>query len=207
MGTTLYFARHGESEANRLHEISNRGRKHGLTEQGRAQARALAGTLGDRAIRGLYASPLLRAQETAEILAQELGLAVETTDALREYDCGVAEGRSDADAWALYQAVEDQWRRGHWASRIDGGESVLDMEARFRPLIERLLAQPQTTSEGIVLVGHGGLYRWMLPRVLVNVDLDYVCAHPITYTGAIVAEISAGALVCTTWCEHALPRS
>src|SRR5919201_4975460 len=128
MSAILYFVRHGESEANLLHEISNRGLKHGLTERGRAQARALADTLRDRNIQRLYASPLLRAQQTAEILARELGLQAETTDALREYDCGVAEGRADADAWALYQAAEDQWRLGRWESRIDGGESVLDME-------------------------------------------------------------------------------
>ena len=41
----IYFVRHGESEANLLNEISNRGLKHGLTERGRAQASALAETL------------------------------------------------------------------------------------------------------------------------------------------------------------------
>ncbi|MBK9055673.1 MAG: histidine phosphatase family protein [Chloroflexi bacterium] len=38
----FYFVRHGESEANILHEMSNRGWKHGLTEKGREQAAALA---------------------------------------------------------------------------------------------------------------------------------------------------------------------
>ena len=38
---TLYFVRHGESEANLLHEFSNRGLKHGLTDKGRRQAAAL----------------------------------------------------------------------------------------------------------------------------------------------------------------------
>jgi broad specificity phosphatase PhoE len=178
-----------------------------LTEQGRAQARALADMLGDRRIGRLYASPLLRARQTAEILAQKLGSSIEVTDALREYDCGVAEGRSDTTGWALYQAVEEEWRCGRWASRLDGGESVLEMEARFRPFIKGLVEKSRRMTGGIVLVGHGGLYRWMLPRVLLNVDLDYACTHPITYTGAVVAEISAGALVCTAWCEHILPHS
>ena len=38
----IYFARHGESEANLLHVFSNRGVKHGLTARGRAQAETLA---------------------------------------------------------------------------------------------------------------------------------------------------------------------
>jgi broad specificity phosphatase PhoE len=202
---TFYFVRHGESEANRLHEISNRGLKHGLTEHGRAQARALADSLRERDIRYVYASPLLRAQQTADILAHELGAAVQTTDALREFDCGVAEGRSDADAWALYASAEAEWRRERWASRIDGGESVIDMAARFEPFVEGLFVQSRASAGGVVLVGHGGLYRWMLPRVLANVDLAYAWAHSITYTGAIVAAISAGALVCTAWCQHELP--
>src|SRR6476646_8171101 len=41
----LYFVRHGESEANLLREISNRGTRHGLTAKGRAQATALAQSL------------------------------------------------------------------------------------------------------------------------------------------------------------------
>ena len=38
----LYFVRHGESEANLLHELSNRGLRHGLTDLGREQAGLLA---------------------------------------------------------------------------------------------------------------------------------------------------------------------
>ena len=41
----IYFARHGESEANILQEFSNRGRKHGLTEKGKRQAERLADNL------------------------------------------------------------------------------------------------------------------------------------------------------------------
>ena len=66
----LYFIRHGESEANVLHEISNRGAKHGLTEKGRAQVAALAQKLGAIPFVKLYSSPLLRAIQTAEILSQ-----------------------------------------------------------------------------------------------------------------------------------------
>ena len=43
-----YFVRHGESEANILEVISNRGSVHGLTEKGRRQANQLAGGLAQR---------------------------------------------------------------------------------------------------------------------------------------------------------------
>ena len=91
----LYFVRHGESEANILHEISNRGWKHGLTEKGREQSRQLAQNLSASGISKIFTSPLRRAVETAQILALELGAPLEVTQALAEYDCGILEGKSD----------------------------------------------------------------------------------------------------------------
>src|SRR3712207_5088470 len=102
---TLYFVRHGESEANRLREFSNRGVKHGLTPRGREQAAALARALRGAAVAKLFSSPLLRAVETAEILSAAIGVPYEVTDALREYDCGILEGRSDAASWQVYDEV------------------------------------------------------------------------------------------------------
>jgi probable phosphoglycerate mutase len=203
----LYFVRHGQSEANRLNEIANRGLRHGLTAQGRAQAAALAQTLRDKAIYKLYTSPLLRAQQTAEILAQALGVPVEIADALREYDCGTAEGRSDAAAWALYQAAAEAWARGEWGSRIEGGESVLDMEVRFRPFLTQLIRTHRTSQVSVVLISHGGLYRWMLPRVLANVDLGFALAHPISYTDAVIATPGSAGLVCSEWCGQVVPAT
>jgi bisphosphoglycerate-dependent phosphoglycerate mutase len=67
----LYFVRHGESEANLLHEFSNRGHKHGLTTHGKAQATTLAHRLRGAGVTHLFSSPLLRALETTAILAHQ----------------------------------------------------------------------------------------------------------------------------------------
>lgn len=82
----LYFARHGESEANVQQVFSNRPGVHGLTETGRRQAEALAGNLRGIAFTELYCSPVLRAVQTAEIVASRLHLTYEIEDGLREYD-------------------------------------------------------------------------------------------------------------------------
>jgi probable phosphoglycerate mutase len=204
----LYFVRHGESEANLLHEFSNRGRKHGLTDRGRQQAASLARKLQGASVAKLFSSPLLRAVQTAEILAGELGVPYRVTDALREYDCGVLEGRADAASWAAYQAVFDDWiRRGRWASRIEGGESLLDIQERFVPFIERLVEEGRDSPGSVVLVGHGGLYHCMLPLVLVNVDWDLALAQPIHNTGYVLAEARPEALVCISWCGMAIERT
>ena len=70
----IYFSRHGESEANLLHEHANRGFKYGLTEAGRAQAAALAARLEDVPLARIYSSPLKRAVETARLEPRQVAL-------------------------------------------------------------------------------------------------------------------------------------
>ncbi len=193
----LYFARHGESEANLLQEFSNRGFKHGLTARGIEQAQQLAGNLRGARLTRAFSSPLQRAVQTAVIVAQALALPLEITEALREYDCGVLEGKSDAASWQIYEQVNQQWSRGDWAAAIPGGESLLDMRARFLPFIAGLPAR--YPGENLLLVGHGGLFRMMLPLVLANADFDFVRQQPIGHTTPIVVERRNHLWVCLRW--------
>jgi len=66
----LYFVRHGESEANILRVISNRGYRYGLTVRGQQQAVTLAQHLQHVPISSIFSSPLRRAVETADILSR-----------------------------------------------------------------------------------------------------------------------------------------
>ncbi len=204
----LYFVRHGESEANLLREFSNRGFKHGLTDRGREQAAVLAQTLAGTSVVKLCSSPLLRAVQTAEILSRACGVRYEITDALREYDCGILEGKSDAASLQIYETVLNDWlQQGAWEQRIEQGESFLEIKERFVPFIEQLTREYQHSSHAIVAVGHGGLYCCMLPLVLVNIDVRFVIEHPVSYTGCIVAEFRPEGLICVEWCGTAVPSS
>ncbi len=79
----IYFTRHGESQANILRQISNRGLVHPLTRIGR-ESRRLRWPIGS----GIAPSPgstparMLRAIETSVIVANRLGVEYEVTDAL-----------------------------------------------------------------------------------------------------------------------------
>jgi len=202
----LYFVRHGESEANLLEEISNRGLKHGLTGRGRAQASAAACTLKGAGIGKIYSSPLLRAVQTAEILSHALGVPYETTAALREFDCGILEGKSDPASWAIHVQTREAWiLRREWDRRIEQGESYLDIRARFVPFIENLLQEGGHTPENIVLVGHGGLFLTMLPLVLSNVTFEMIMELPIDHAAPIVAERREAGLVCVDWSGKGVP--
>jgi probable phosphoglycerate mutase len=199
----LYFVRHGQSEANLLREISNRGLKHGLTAEGIAQAKRLAAALKGEgaAFDRIYSSPLLRAMQTAQIVSQELGAPFESADALREFDCGDIEGKSDDAAWAMHAQIHDAWLRdGRHDQRIAGGESFNDIRRRFVPFIQHLVESRRATGANVLLVGHGGTYRCMLPLVLSNIDHEFIGRHGIGYIHIIAAEPGAGAgMVCMKW--------
>jgi len=89
--TTLLLVRHGETDWNaegRLQGHTDRP----LNDYGRRQARTLADRLAGEDIAAVYASDLARARETAEIVAERLGLPVVTDPDLRERNWGNWEG-------------------------------------------------------------------------------------------------------------------
>jgi 2,3-bisphosphoglycerate-dependent phosphoglycerate mutase len=199
-GAWLVFARHGESEANILGEFSNTGTKHPLTVAGRAQAARLAARLADQGgVHRILTSPLLRAQQTAQILAERLGVPVVADERLREFDVGQFEGTRDPSHWEEFAAVVAAWMLdGDVDRRVGGGESHAEIRARFVPLVQEVAALPGRT----VLVGHGGLFLCMLPCVLSNVTVAWALAHPLTPTDTVVARRAGERLVCSRWAQE-----
>ena len=203
----LYFARHGQSEANVQMVISNRDLFHPLTELGRQQVEAFSRSLTDVPVAAIYSSPIVRAAQTAQIVAAAKGLPVEIADALREPDCGIMEGRADEEAWAEHQRVMHDWVvLRQFDSRIAGGESFHDLRARFVPFVDWLVAAHGTTDRNILLITHGSLLYLMLPLVLTNVDFASVREYPMPNTGVIIAERQVNGLVCLDWCGIAISK-
>jgi broad specificity phosphatase PhoE len=196
----VYFVRHGESEANLLNVFSNRGvTVHGLTPRGRQQVEALATQLSGVRFGSFFSSPIRRATESADILARHLNVKFETTEALREYDVGVYEGRGDDDGWREYDRVRDAWvRERRYDCRMDGGESFNDICARFMPLIDRLRAMPDESPPAILL-GHGGVFGCMLPLIFSNVDHAYALNIGLGHTDFVHGQLNGDDGVCLQW--------
>lgn len=132
-------------------------------------------------------SPLRRASETADIVGAVLGVAVRADDALREADCGVIEGRGDPEAWAAHDAVQAAWATGTTTARIHGGESLDDVFARFGSLVRGLLSGGDP-DRAVVCIGHGSVYRFALPVLLVPAASGSVARPDVGHAEVIVAD-------------------
>jgi probable phosphoglycerate mutase len=204
----LYFVRHGESEANTRHIISNSRSVFGLTARGRQQAEKLAESLRHIPFTAVYSSPILRARQTTDILSAAFGVPCQVTEALREYGCGILEERADEESWKYHRQYFEDWvLRSNYTSKPEGGECFLDMRDRFVPFVENLVQASSREEKNILLVGHGGLFLLMLPVVLKNIDHSFATAHGLDNTEYVLARQEPGGLICLQWGKQVLETS
>ncbi|HKY52777.1 MAG TPA: histidine phosphatase family protein [Anaerolineales bacterium] len=196
----LYFVRHGESEANTLRVISNRESRFGLTALGKQQAMILADRLKEFPITAIFSSPILRARETAEILSEFLQLPYQITEALREYDCGILEDKSDEESWKLHSEIAADWTLNHnYLRKPEGGENFLEIKNRFKPFVESFTNNGLHAEDHLLFVSHGGLLQLMLPELLMDTDHAFVRSHGIRHTQCIIVEQTSAELLCVEW--------
>jgi broad specificity phosphatase PhoE len=139
--TTLFLARHGETDWNRELRIQGSSDIE-LNDLGRAQARALAQELEHVELDAIYASDLSRARATAEVVAASHGLAVRFDPRLRERSFGSWEGLTREDIAVLPEG-----------SRHDG---ETDDEVRERVVEAVQAIADEHPGETVLVVSHGG---------------------------------------------------
>jgi broad specificity phosphatase PhoE len=160
----LFLARHAESAWNAERRFQGRTDV-GLSDMGREQAAALARALARRRVGTIYASPLVRARETAEIVARERGLTVTLVDELRELSLGVWEGRTVDDVLATEADAYRLWRERPYDCPPPEGERIEEVARRVLPVMERIVsAHPD--GEDALVVSHGGVISVYLCHLL-----------------------------------------
>lgn len=127
----------------------------GLSGAGRAHARELAGRLARLDYEAVYASPRLRASETAGPVAAARGLELLTDDGLRELDFGKLEGRTYDEIAKSEPELYRAWMETPTQVRFPGGESFADLKARAIVALDRI----RDSHEAAVVVTHGGVLR------------------------------------------------
>ena len=158
----IYFVRHGRTEWNAIRRMQGQWNSD-LDELGREQADVNGRWLAGLGIEALFASPLDRTRQTAEIITRHLDLPIVFDDRLKEWDCG------DWSGW-LYAEIEEKWPEDWQAWRADlfdyrppNAENYPDMIARSAPFLEELRAHDAAT---IAVVSHGMIGKAMISTLL-----------------------------------------
>lgn len=141
----MLLARHGETDWNRQLRIQGHSDQP-LNERGRAQARELARSLADVPFAAVYASDLIRAVETAEIIAREHDLPVRIVPGLREIDVGSWEGLTRDE---VLERFPDH--------RRPDGETREAHRTRVVSALTRIAESHR--GEQVLVVTHGGSMR------------------------------------------------
>lgn len=135
-----------------------------LSDEGRAQARRLALRLRGEKIAAIYASPLGRTVETAELIGAPHGLDVRTREGLREISHGRWEGMTRDEVEAQFEEEAADWDRDPYTFAPVGGESGLAVTARALPeLLEIVRTHPGAV---VLVVSHKATIRLLLSSLL-----------------------------------------
>lgn len=157
--TTVYLLRHGATAANIAEPpiLQGRGMDLPLSPTGVAQVEHAARAMRELPLVAVYASPLLRAKESASIVAAPHRIDIRTHEAITEVDVGQWEGRSWVD---IRQTDADDYRRfqddpGQFGYK--GGETLVDVYQRVKPAFFEIAAAHR--GQAIAIVAHNVVNR------------------------------------------------
>jgi broad specificity phosphatase PhoE len=180
---TITFVRHGESEGNASGFIDTSVPGPSLTALGEQQAKTVAQKLSGAKHDGIYASTMIRTQQTAQPLADELGESVVVLGGLREIEAGDFEGQPEQNAVDGYLQPLKQWMAGDRAARIPGSVDGNEFDARFDEAVDAIYASGERQP---VVYSHGAaISMWTMMNVR-HPPLELVQAQPLPNTGVVV---------------------
>lgn len=154
----LFLIRHGR-QCSKLCNVDV-----ALDEIGHRQAELVAKRLQTYGIQRLYASELLRAKETAEIIGEKLNMGYEVLPDIQEIDFGGFTGKTDEEIRVIYHDFRKE-RSLHREDLPypDGGECGADVVKRVMPQLFELCRREE---DRIAIVTHGGVIRSVCAEIL-----------------------------------------
>jgi broad specificity phosphatase PhoE len=159
---TLILVRHGETTWNAEQRYQGQ-QESDLSALGYAQAQWAADRLADSGAIALYSSDLRRAADFAAVIGDRLGLAVETTPALRERCGGVWEGLTWPEIVERFaEAAEAVGKDPDFTP--PGAESREHMRERVVEFLDRVAAHH--AADVVIAVTHGGVINAVLRYIM-----------------------------------------
>lgn len=187
--TTFVLLRHGETPLTAEKRFSGSGGDDpDLSEKGRWQAQRVADALAARGtVQAVVTSPLARCRQTAQTVADRLGLDVRVDEGLRETDFGAWEGLTFAEVKERHPAELDAWL-GSAKAAPPGGESFAAVARRVSLARDKLIARH--AGRTVLVVTHvtpiKTLVRLALgapPESLFRMELSAAALSAVAYYG------------------------
>jgi probable phosphoglycerate mutase len=163
MTTRLYLVRHGATPLTTENRFSG-AEGVPLSDEGRAQVEHLAIRLAKDRISAVYSSPLDRARETAEILAEPHQLKPIFLDGLREISHGHWEGLTRTEVESRYPGEYAAWEEDPFTFAPEGGESGISVLSRALPAVREIVVRHR--DEDVLVVSHKATLRLILSSLL-----------------------------------------
>ncbi len=135
----VLLVRHGESESNAIGRFAYHCWDPRLTQKGLAQAAHVASQLRGAPIKHLVSSPLARAQETIQPLAEITRLTPLVLPGLAEVNLGQWDGLRVADLEKSDNGDFKAWRQDPEANPPPGGESILAVGRRVLSSLQQFV--------------------------------------------------------------------
>lgn len=184
--TTLYLIRHGETHWNAEGRIQ--GHKDSLLNSGGlAQAKRLADRLVSVRLDAVYTSDLLRAAETARLIASPHHLSPILDPRLREASLGEWEGLTIPEVAMRWPDAFAAWRLDSVHHRPPGGESLQGVQSRVADAMHDIVTRHPDAQ--IAVIGHGGSVKAVVTLALAadltafrHLRIDNCSLSVITYT-------------------------
>ncbi len=197
--TRVLVIRHGQSEANVPQIWTSAVEGYPLTPLGWEQAAALGVALKDRDVAALYASPLVRAQETAQALGEALGLEPRTLVGIEELHVGVHEGGSNEDVGPIAIGVfERWWLHDDLDSGFEGGETGRHIVERMARALDGLADAHD--GQTVAMVSHGGAIAVGLTALCPELTPAFVSQNFLANTEVVeVVRAPDGTWRCESW--------
>lgn len=161
----IYLVRHGHSEGN---EKDIFGTDPQLTDLGKQQAKELAEQLKGVHFDGIFASTLIRAKQTAEVIALEKKIAVQTTELLKERYWGEFEGKIQKQVIAELGHLFEKAKTLNIKERSDYRlaphvETEEEMMARFITALREIAVA--YSGKNVLIVSHQYILRLFLLHI------------------------------------------
>jgi broad specificity phosphatase PhoE len=152
--TELWLIRHGQTDWNLTGRWQGQApHAPGLNETGQAQALVVRDLLTEIHVSAIYSSDLLRARQTAELIAKPLGLTVTLEPRLREVNLGEWEGMLGSDIESRYPLEIEERKRDPLHAHAPNGESPLEVAKRVITAVDEIA--DRHPNDSVLIISHG----------------------------------------------------